>query len=285
MSSPYADLSRPPLRENTLRQALVRPGSPWTALRVVPETTSTNSDLVEAARSGAAHGSVLVAERQTAGRGRLDRRWQAPPQSSVTMSVLLRPGPAVPAARLGWLPLLAGVALVDAVNRLALVDAALKWPNDLLVRSGLAADEGYGKCAGILAELAGDAVVVGIGLNVTQRADELPPPVDPQAYPATSLALVGSACTDRDPLVRAVLRSLAQWYERWTDAGGDPDPSGLRAAYRQYCSSLGHRVVVLIPGDEVVEGTATDIDADGRLIVDTPAGSRLLAAGDVLRVR
>src|SRR5947207_10649635 len=176
-ASPYSDLDRPPLSAPALRRALVVPGGLWTDIRVEPETGSTNADVLAAAKQGAPEGLVVVAERQTAGRGRFDRRWESPPRAGLTLSVLLRP------VRIsGWLPLLAGVALVETVRRLGEVDAVLKWPNDLLV------DER--KCAGILAESAGDAVAVGIGLNVTLREPELPVP------DATSLQLAGSACTD-----------------------------------------------------------------------------------------
>jgi BirA family transcriptional regulator, biotin operon repressor / biotin---[acetyl-CoA-carboxylase] ligase len=281
-SSPYVDLSRPPLREDSLRRALVRPGGTWSAVRVVRETGSTNADLVAAAQAGEPAGSVLVAERQGAGRGRMDRSWVAPAQASITMSVLLRP--AVPAAQFGWLPLLAGVALAEEVGRLGRLDAALKWPNDLLVRPEKA-DSDYGKCAGVLAEAVGNAVIIGVGLNVNQRADELPGQPDPRAYPPTSLALLGSACIDRDPLVRAILRGLSTWYQRWLEAAGDPEASGLHEAYRGLCRTIGTEVAVAVPGGEVVRGNAVDVDAEGRLVVETPAGRRSLAAGDVLRVR
>jgi BirA family biotin operon repressor/biotin-[acetyl-CoA-carboxylase] ligase len=278
--SPYADLTRPPLRAADLRRALVT-GGLWTDLRVVAETGSTNADLAAQARAGAGEGRVLVAESQTAGRGRLARQWEAPPQSSIMVSVLLYPP--VPPSRLGWLPMLAGVAVAESVGRLAVVDARLKWPNDLLVRPAVG-EAGYGKCAGVLAEAVGDAVVVGIGLNVLQRADEVPPRVG-SAFPATSLALSGAACIDRDPLLRALLRSLADWYVRWRTAGGDPEASGVREAYRAYCLTLGTEVRVTLPGGEVVAGLASDVDADGRLVVTTAAGVRSLAAGDVEHVR
>src|SRR5690606_28262650 len=134
--SPYSDLTRPPLREHDLRQALVTPGGVWTDVRVLTVTESTNADVASAAQAGAPDGLVVIAENQTAGRGRLGRRWEAPPRSALTFSVLLRPG--VPAARLGWITLLAGVAVAESVGRVAVVDAVLKWPNDLLVRSALA---------------------------------------------------------------------------------------------------------------------------------------------------
>jgi BirA family biotin operon repressor/biotin-[acetyl-CoA-carboxylase] ligase len=293
--SPYADLRRPPLEEAALRRALVVPGGLWTSLRVVRETGSTNADLAARARVAGprgpqAEGEVLIAERQTAGRGRLGRVWEAPAQAGLTLSVLLRPAGVEP-TRLGWLPLLAGVALAEAVARLGEVDAVLKWPNDLLVR---AADGtgGYGKCAGLLAEAvpspAGLMVVLGLGLNVTQRADELPPVhrVDPTAPPATSLALVGAACTDRDPLLRATLRALADRYLRWRAAAGDPRVSGVADAYRERCATLGGQVRVQLPDGATLEGHASDVDDEGRLVVRAAAGGiHHVAAGDIGHLR
>ena len=219
--SAYSDLSRPPLSEKDLSRALVGSGGLWRAIHVRAETGSTNADVAEAARAGEQEGLVIVAESQTAGRGRLDRRWEAPPRSSIMLSALLRP--AVPAARWGWLPLLAGVAVAEAVGRVGVVEARLKWPNDLLLRSAVPAgpDDRFGKGAGILAEVVPEAgaVVVGIGLNVSQTNAELPPPRD-GGFAPTSLAVVGAASIDRDPLVRAILRALATWYGRFNDAQG-----------------------------------------------------------------
>ena len=146
---------------------------------MVARTGSTNADLVAGARDGAPEGAVLVAEEQTAGRGRMGRSWLSPPRAALTFSVLLRPTD-VPAARRGWLPLLAGVAVATAIRQVSALDAALKWPNDVLLRSG--------KLAGILAEQSGDAVVVGIGVNVSTARHELPAPAA-SSLPATSLRL------------------------------------------------------------------------------------------------
>lgn len=292
--SPYTNLNRPPLRDTALRRSLTGPGQFYTDIQVVPETGSTNVDVVGAARAGAADGYVLVAERQTAGRGRQGRDWTAPARAGLTFSVLLRPGRAVPAVRLGWLPLLAGVALAESVGRVGVVDSALKWPNDLLIRSATASGDaaGYGKCAGILAEVVPDApgegsvVVLGIGLNVSQRVEELPPAPDPAAYPPTSLGIVGAVCSDRDPLLRAALRGLADWYRRWRSAGGDPEVSGVRDAYRERCATLGRQVRVILPDGAAITGKASDVDIEGRLVVDIGRGeSYRVAAGDVLHVR
>lgn len=285
-ASPHSDLSRPPLSETALRQALLRPGALWRALRVTPSTPSTNADLADAARAGTGEGEVLVAETQTAGRGRLDRVWESPPRAGLTFSVLLRPGApvadrgwaAVPASRHGWLPLLAGVALAEAVRRLGELDATLKWPNDLLVRGAVGQEQR--KCAGILAEAVPDGgVVIGIGLNVSTREDELP------ESGATSLAVAGSACADRDPLLRAVLREFAQWYGDWRAAGGDPENSGLREAYRSLCGTLGREVRAALPGEGGLTGQAVDIDPEGRLVISRDGVDTPVAAGDVVHLR
>jgi BirA family biotin operon repressor/biotin-[acetyl-CoA-carboxylase] ligase len=269
---PWSDLDRPPLVPRDLVAALVRPGEFWSTLRVVEQTGSTNTDLLAAAAGGAPEGAVLVAESQSAGQGRLDRQWVSPPRSGLTFSVLLRPD--VPSALWGWLPLLAGLAVQRAVHRTAELDAALKWPNDLL----LGPDRRKG--AGILAQASGRAVVIGIGLNVSTRREELP------REDATSLALERAACTDRGPLLRAILRQLAGDYAQWRQAGGDPMVSGLHAAYTAVCDSLGREVVVSLPGGDRLGGIATGIDADGRLVLRAQDGSqRTVAAGDVVHVR
>ena len=206
-------------------------------------TGSTNSDLLARAAAGEPEGLVLAAEEQVAGRGRLDRTWVSPPRSALTFSVLLRPA-AVPRARLGWLPLLAGVAVAAAVRTAAGVDAQLKWPNDVLAPGP---GDGQGKLGGILAEAAGDAVVVGIGVNVSTEAAELPPP-GPGALPATSLRLARAAVLDRGVLLAAILAGLERRYRSWTQACGDTERSGLRAEYTALCATLGRHVRVELPG-------------------------------------
>ncbi|SMF13387.1 biotin--[acetyl-CoA-carboxylase] ligase [Streptomyces sp. Amel2xC10] len=276
-NSRWSDLERPPLDAAALRRALVREGGLWSDVRVVQRTGSTNSDLAALAVKGeAAEGAVLIAEEQTAGRGRLDRRWTAPPRSGLFFSVLLRPAE-VPVARWGWLTLLTGVAVASGLARAAGVDTALKWPNDLLVTVG--GEER--KAGGILAERAGeDGVVVGVGINVTLRADELPVPQ------AGSLALAGAAGTDRDPLLRAVLRSLEEWYGRWREADGDPAAGGLQEAYAAGCATLGRSVRAELPGGRALVGEAVAVDGDGRLVIATADGVREpVGAGDVVHLR
>lgn len=258
-----------------LQRALVTGGGLWTSLEVAAFTGSTNSDL--AARAGKLpEGAVLVAEEQTAGRGRLDRSWVAPARSGLFFSVLLKPGPDVPQERWGWLTLLAGVATATGLSRAAGVDTALKWPNDLLV----VVDGEERKTGGILAERVSDGVVLGIGLNVTLTEAELP--VDT----AGSLLLAKATVTDRDPLLKAVLRSLEQWYERWREAGGDPAASGLQETYAAGCATLGKHVRAELPGGRTLTGTAEAVDADGRLVVRTADGAHeAVGAGDVVHLR
>ncbi|GEJ98160.1 biotin--[acetyl-CoA-carboxylase] ligase [Streptomyces sp. NPDC003388] len=273
----WSDLDRPPLNAAALRRGLVREGGLWSAVDVVQRTGSTNSDLVARAAAGrAGEGAVLVAEEQTAGRGRLDRQWTAPPRSGLFFSVLLNPAE-VPVARWGWLPLLTGVAVATGLSRAAGVDTALKWPNDLLVTVG--GEER--KTGGILAERAGDdGVVIGVGVNVSLRAPELPVPQ------AGSLALAGAVNTDRDPLLRGVLRSLEDWYGRWRSAGGDPDASGLQETYAAGCATLGRTVRAELPGDRSVVGEAVAVDGDGRLVIATQDGVREpVGAGDIVHLR
>jgi BirA family transcriptional regulator, biotin operon repressor / biotin---[acetyl-CoA-carboxylase] ligase len=154
--------------------------------------------------------------------------------------------------------------------------AVLKWPNDVLV--------GERKVSGILAErlqlASGPAAVVGTGLNVSLRADELPVPA------ATSLLLEGSATTDREVLLRAYLRALEHRYARWRSVGGDPRASDVAAAYRESCSTIGREVQVSLPSGDVVTGHADGVDDTGRLLVHDAAGvTHALAAGDVVQVR
>jgi BirA family biotin operon repressor/biotin-[acetyl-CoA-carboxylase] ligase len=262
---------------------LVRPGGLWREVRAVAETGSSNADLLAAAGAGAAEGTVLVAEAQTAGRGRLGRRWASPPRAGLTFSLLLRPV-GVPAALLGWLPLLAGVAAAASVRAVVAVDATLKWPNDVLV--------GEQKLGGILAERTPAAVVIGVGINVWQTRADLPPDAA-----ATSLALAaGTGVTGpadaggpglRERLLAGLLDELGRWYESWRDqeSPGNADTCGLRQEYVRRCATLGREVTVTMPGTEPVTGIATGVDGAGRLEVRTAGGLVAVTAGDVVHVR
>ncbi|MFF5211417.1 biotin--[acetyl-CoA-carboxylase] ligase [Streptosporangium sp. NPDC000396] len=269
LDSPFTDLDRPPLSQAALTHALVRPGGLWSDIAVVGRTGSTNADLAQAVRDGARQGAVVIAEAQFAGRGRLGRSWSAPPRSGLAFSMLLRPDP--PPIRQGWLPLLVGLATASAVRKIAEVDVRLKWPNDLLI--------GERKLAGVLAERVDNAVIVGVGLNVSVRPDELP------VETATSLAIEKAACVDRDPIIRAVLREVETHYREWSEADGDADACGLRAAYLAISATVGREVRVELPGERVLTGTATGVDSSGHLLVQAKGEEHTLSAGDVVHVR
>ncbi|MET4609567.1 BirA family biotin operon repressor/biotin-[acetyl-CoA-carboxylase] ligase [Rhodococcus sp. PvR044] len=276
----YTDLNRPPLVADALRRALVRgmaggdPHAFYSSLDVVTETGSTNADLLARAADSALDRAVLISEFQDHGRGRHARSWVAPPRSAVSVSVLLRM-PGIDPADLGWLPLLAGVAVVDAMRSVAEVDAVLKWPNDVLI--------GGKKVAGILAEVAATApvpsVVLGIGLNVSLTESELPVPT------ATSLALAGAATTDRDTVVRALLRALAAEWTKWQRNGWDT--KALAESYRDRCATIGQRVRAELPGGGELLGTASGIDAQGRIVISPDGGREPVAvsAGDITHLR
>ncbi|ALE82043.1 biotin--[acetyl-CoA-carboxylase] ligase [Pseudonocardia sp. HH130629-09] len=266
-----------PLDPYALRTAVLRPAGGWTALDVVASTGSTNADLLAEAVRGAPDRSVLIAEDQVRGRGRLDRTWLSRPGAALTLSVLWRPE-GVPADRLGWLPMLAGVALADAITELAPdVPVALKWPNDLLVGTT------RGKAAGILAEMTavsggGPGIVLGIGLNVSTPATDLP-------WGATSLAAHGFTAT-RAETATVLLGHLYRREAQWRDAHGDADACGLRRDYRSACASLGSRVRVERPAGDHLIGTAEDVDPQGRLLVHPDGGARVaVAAGDIVHLR
>lgn len=270
------EVSRRPLSAAAVRAAVLAGSALYTSVEVVACTGSTNADLLAAARAGAVAGSVLVAEQQSAGRGRLERSWHSEPGAGLTFSVLLRPAGVPPGSR-GWLPLLTGVAVAAALAGQAAADIGLKWPNDVLAdRPG-----GQRKLAGILAEQAGDAIVIGVGLNVSATQPELPSDL------ATSLLLAGGSNLDRQAILAAVLGSLERWYLRWVGGAqpGDAASSGLRAAYLTACWTVGRDVRVELPGGRVLTGRACDVDAAGRLLVSTPDGVRAVSAGDVVHVR
>jgi BirA family biotin operon repressor/biotin-[acetyl-CoA-carboxylase] ligase len=235
-------------------------------VETVVEIESTNREVLARAASGAPEGLVLVADHQTAGRGRLDRTWEAPPRASLLVSVLLRPS--LPIEDRHLLTVAAGLAAVEAVAVVAGVAASLKWPNDVLV--------GDRKLAGILAEAAGEAVVVGMGLNVDWP--ELPAHL---ADTATSLQLETGRPVGRDAVLRPWLEGFGRRYEQLGSAAGR---SAMVAEHRACCSTLGRAVRVTLAGEELL-GTAIDIGATGALVVATASGPRRVVAGDVVHLR
>jgi len=258
-------VTRAPLDAETVRAAVLRPGGLWRRIEVVPETGSTNADLLAAAETGNER-TVLVAESQNSGRGRLGRTWITPPGVALTFSVLLRPD--LPVAKRGWLPLITGIAAASAVRAVSGLEAQLKWPNDVLIA--------HRKTAGILAEAAGPFVVIGTGINVSTTQDELPPP-GPGGLPPTSLAVAGADGVTREALLIALLTEL----ERLYSAGPQ-----WHEEYLRWSATIGTAVRVELPGDRALTGTATGIDEDGRLLLDTGNGEPVaVSAGDVVHLR
>ena len=228
-------------------------------MRRFPELDSTNRHLLDLARGGAPDGVVGVADHQTAGRGRLGRRWVSPPGASLLASVLRRPR--LPPERfhlLAWSVALAGA---EACAQVAGFRPSLKWPNDLVV--------GDRKLAGVLAEVDPPAVVVGIGLNVNW------PPSLLGGLDATAANHEAGHHVDRDAILAALLQALTDLDGRWDDVVAD---------YRRSCSTLGRHVRVQLAGESFT-GCAADVTDAGHLLVDVGAARRTVSAGDVVHLR
>jgi BirA family transcriptional regulator, biotin operon repressor / biotin---[acetyl-CoA-carboxylase] ligase len=264
-----SDESLVPVDGDLIERRLADREVPWPRPHVVESTGSTNADLLELARRGAPEGSVVVADEQTAGRGRLGRPWVSEPGSGLWFSVLVRMA-AGPQRRL--LPLLAGVAVAEAARRHG-VPAALKWPNDVVVDDdAFDGSPGPRKLAGILAETDGEeAVVVGIGVNLTQTSAQLPIPA------ATSMLLEGSVVS-RDDLLLDILTVLHGQLSELRRDGSDL----VMDAYRQLCVTIGRDVTVTLPSGDHLQGRAIGVGADGQLHVRTAETTVSVAAGDVI---
>ena len=234
---------------------------------MVARTASTNADLGARARAGEPAGYVLIAEEQTAGQGPPGPEL-AGAGALLTAHVRASAARQPPSASWTLLPFVAGVAVAEAVRAVGQVPAELKWPNDVLVDGR--------KLGGILVERVDSAVVVGIGLNVSLRAAELPVPT------ATSVALAGGVA-DREVLAKEVLRALARRYDAWQAAGGAS--SAILPAYREICATIGWTVTVQLPGGESVDGLVSEVDDTGRLVVMSADGATSVSAGDVVHVR
>ncbi|MGY2704448.1 biotin--[acetyl-CoA-carboxylase] ligase [Nocardioides sp. HB32] len=262
-----AQMRRPSLDAETLARL-----APELTVEVLEAAPSTNAVAAERARAGAPEGTVVVAEHQTAGRGRLDRTWETPARAALTFSLVLRP--TVPAGEWPWLPLLTGHTVAKTLRGAGYAAATVKWPNDVLL--------GDDKVAGVLVELvdtpAGPAAIVGVGLNVSSTRDELPVPA------ATSLALAGGAEPDRTAVLVELLRSLREAYDLWQTGGADATRH-LRASYSAGCVTIGREVRVDLPDGSALTGRAIGIDEVGRLVVVGPAGETVVGAGDVVHVR
>jgi len=260
---------RPPLDKHVLADELAL--TPDLTLELLAESPSTNQVAGDRARAGAPDGLLVVADHQTAGRGRLDRTWETPAGAAITFSLVLRP--TVPATSWPWLPLLTGHTVAKALAALG-YDAKVKWPNDVLIDGR--------KVAGILVERvetgSGPAAVVGVGINVLTPADELPVPT------ATSLAVAHPDLTPtREGVLLGVVAAVREGYDAW-QVGGAEAAARLASSYVAHCATVGQDVRVDLPGGTTLTGRAVDVDIDGRLVVETADGVQKVGAGDVVHV-
>ena len=259
-----AEPQRLPLDIDALRADMP---APWRRLDIVEETGSTNADLIARAAAGEdIAGAVLLAEHQRAGRGRGGRAWTAVPRGLVIVSVGIS-AEGVDEQQWGLLPLLAGVAVADTLAAIG-IRAGVKWPNDVLIDGA--------KIAGILAEVASPkpVVVLGIGLNVEVKPEEIG-----QAH-ATSVRALGAGA-ERTEIVRILLGELGTRIQAWRSGAA----AALLADYRERSDTLGRSVRALLPGGKEIVGTATAVDAQGRLCIDTGYGTEVIAAADIVHLR
>mgnify|MGYP005811319967 CR=1 FL=1 len=264
---------------------MVGPGRALSRLELVKSSPSTNTALLEAVAASPEewpHLSALVADHQTAGRGRAGRSWATPPRAALTGSYLLRPaadGRPVPREAYGWAPLVVGLAAVRALRRTG-IGAFLKWPNDVVVEEGARDIPEWGrwrKCVGILCETVpgGEGIVAGIGINVSQEPAELPVPH------AASLASLGAASLDRIALLRTLVAELRDAVDGWAADAVAGEPGRVADAVAGVCATLGWDVAVDVPGGNPVTGRAVRLSPEGGLVVATSSGEQTVLAGDV----
>lgn len=238
-------------------------------LTVLDHCESTSTALAQQAGAGVAHGTVLLAEWQSAGRGRLARRWSSPPGAGLTFSLLWRFERG--ALHLSGLSLVVGLAIADALRAIGLREVRLKWPNDVQVRRR--------KLAGVLTEIKGDMLgpctaVIGIGLNV-----QLPQStVDAIDQPVTDLARAGLASLDRNAILAAILSELATSLRRFEREGF----SAFRQQWQAHSASLHRPVRVVLPDGEVVRGKMLGVDVQGALRIDTGGETRRVFSGELV---
>ncbi|MFM6977895.1 MAG: biotin--[acetyl-CoA-carboxylase] ligase [Micrococcales bacterium] len=240
--------------------------------RWVGSTGSTNSDLI-AQSAELPDFAVLVAGEQLAGRGRAGRSWQAPAGSSMMASVLLRPNSVLP-TQFSWLPLIAGLSLVNAVSSFGGSTRALvKWPNDLLIDDK--------KIAGVLSEALPDfsGVVIGTGLNVFQTTEQLP------VETATSLAIAGINVPSIDAVLAEYLKQLRKNYAEFIACGGELAGTDLLQAIKNACTTIGRQVRAIMPGDKELVGEAVDIDDLGRIVIAHDGKHTPVSVGDIVHLR
>ena len=259
--------NRAPLDAQLLEQELLLRQCLWQNAIVKDEVTSTNDIARELVASNIEEGTFVLANFQTKGRGRQNRSWEAPKNSSIFISIVLKPNSE---KNLGWIPLLVGLALHKALEAETRKDIKIKWPNDLV----LVENSQEFKFAGILVERIKNQVIVGVGINFDQEKEELP------VSNASSLKQILQSSMTKESVIAAFLTELsARWLEE-NNATTWPTPSLVRD-YKTNCITLNKKITAQLPGGEVINAQAVDISQTGELVVKTDDGTRSLSSADI----
>ena len=269
-------VSSAPLTLEDIRSTLVTQ-SLGRQLHLHQELASTNSEALRLAHAGTPHGTVVVADHQSAGRGRRARQWYSPPGANIYCSIVVRGvGPSLTLSEwLSWVPLISALAAAEAVHTTAAVSLSLKWPNDLLFQER--------KVGGILCEsthISADTpiVVIGIGLNVNMTEESFP---EDLRQTATSLYAISHRPINRVQLLTQLLLELEQKLDELRTHG----PERLRHAYASRCGTLGKQVRLILGDQQELLGTAESIGADGALQVRPNAPSAEVQTPPLLDIR
>ena len=259
--------NRAPLDAQLLEQELLLRQCLWQNAIVKDEVTSTNDIARELVASNIEEGTFVLANFQTKGRGRQNRSWEAPKNSSIFISIVLKPNSE---KNLGWIPLLVGLALHKALEAETRKDIKIKWPNDLV----LVEKSQEFKFAGILVERTNEYVIAGVGINFDQEKEELP------VSNASSLKQILQSSMTKESVIAAFLTELsARWLEE-NNASTWPTPSLVRD-YKTNCITLNKKITAQLPGGEVINAQAVDISQTGELVVKTDDGTRSLSSADI----
>ena len=259
--------NRAPLDAQLLKQELLLRQCLWQNAIIKDEVTSTNDIARELVSSNIAEGTFVLANFQTKGRGRQNRNWEAPKNSSIFISIVLKHNSE---NNLGWIPLLIGLSLHKSLEAETRKNIKIKWPNDLV----LVENNQEFKFAGILIEKINNLVIAGIGINFDQERNELP------VSNASSLKEILQSPLSKEAVIAAFLTELsARWLEE-NNASTWPTPSLVRD-YKTNCITLNKKIEAQLPGGEVIEALAVDISQTGELVVKNDNGTRSLSSADI----
>lgn len=258
---------RAPLDPQSLAIELEKRQSLWKNFDLEDELSSTNDFAKDLIKKEINEGHFVLTNFQSKGRGRQDRTWIAPKNSSIFISIILKSSTT---DNLGWIPLMAGVALQKTLQTEMLVELKIKWPNDLVIVKN---DE-YFKCAGILLEKVNDYVIAGIGINFDQTKDDLP------INEAESIQQYLNSDLSKEELIALFVSEFAALWHEESNATSWPTPSLVRQ-YKANCITLGKEISALMPSGESIQGLAKDISVSGELVLDTLQGEVKLNSGDV----